>query len=257
VPRLDDQQLAIETARSTGARLLQMQVADLPRSPDELGRLGDSSAHRWITAQLSEQRPADVIFSEEAPDDGSRLTASRVWLVDPLDGTRDFSRRKGDWAVQIALWTRAARDISAAAVVIPVRGIELSGNALLSKDTGRYQGPANSPPRLVTSRTRASGRVLALAARTGSQIIGAGSVGVKVALVIRGEADAYAHAGGMHDWDSAAPLAVARAAGLHVSRFDGSPVIFNTPAAITDEVLVCRPELAGAFLAAWPETGPE
>ena len=246
-----DIDLAANVATSVGLRLLEMQETLSDCDPEELGHRGDLSAHELISSQLMMVHPNDVVLSEEGIDDGSRLFAPRVWLVDPLDGTRDFSLGRKQWAVQIAIWTKEARDITAAVVYIPAFQVLLK-----TKDAIRYKHSTNLPPSIAVSRTRAPSIVARLAQQTGSVIIGAGSVGFKVWLVICGRADAYVHAGSMHEWDTAAPVAVARAADLHVSRFDGTSIAFNTPSAITDQILVCRPEIADTFIRILGENCP-
>ncbi|MFS8097867.1 3'(2'),5'-bisphosphate nucleotidase CysQ [Lentzea alba] len=196
---------------------------------------GDRIAQDFIAAQLKEHRPDDAVLSEEAPDDLSRLTASRVWIIDPLDGSREYAEPgRTDWAVHVALWERQERErgeLTAGAVVLPAHR------------TGPPQPPGDRP-RIVVSRTRPPAFAQRVADALGGLLVPMGSAGAKAMAVVRGEADAYLHAGGMHEWDSAAPVFVARAAGLHASRVDGRPLAYNQRDPWLPDLLICRPELA-------------
>jgi 3'(2'), 5'-bisphosphate nucleotidase len=193
---------------------------------------------------LTERRPGDVVFSEEAVDDRRRLTAERVWIVDPLDGTREYGEApRPDWAVHVALW--ADGDLAAAAVALPALGA-----VLVTDPAPTVPAPAGGRPRIAVSRSRPPAVATTAAAALDAELVPMGSAGWKVTAVVRGEADAYVHAGGMYQWDSAAPVAVARAAGLTAVRLDGSPLVYNGPDAWLPDLLVCRPELAGRLLAA-------
>ena len=218
--------------------------ATYPDAPDLRAR-GDRAAHETIVALLARLRPEDAVLSEEAADDPVRLTADRVWIVDPLDGTREFGEAgRPDWAVHVALWQRG--DLTDAAVALPGLG------TVLTTDTVTPPPPATpgAAPRFAVSRTRATALVTAVAQDLGGELVPMGSAGFKAAAVVRGEVDAYVHTGGQYEWDSAAPVAVARAAGLHTSRVDGSPLAYNRPDPSLPDLVVCRPELAAAVLAA-------
>jgi 3'(2'), 5'-bisphosphate nucleotidase len=209
-----------------------------------LGDAGDAAAQEAVTAVLAARRPADAVLSEEAADDPARLSARRVWIVDPLDGTREY-REPGrpDWAVHVALWEDG--ELTAAAVALPALG-----TVLVTDPAPAVPAPATGPVRITVSRTRPPAQADAAAAALGAQLVPLGSAGFKIAAVLRGEADAYVHAGGMYQWDSAAPVAVARAAGLHTSRLDGSPLRYNGPDLALPDLLVCRAQLAETILTA-------
>jgi 3'(2'), 5'-bisphosphate nucleotidase len=200
-------------------------------------------AHDFLAAQLGTHRAADAVLSEEASDDPRRPTADRVWIIDPLDGTREFTEPgRADWAVHVALWQRGA--LTAGAVALPALGrtygTEAPEPAAPARD-GRI--------RIVVSRTRAPAFAERFAAAVDGDLVPMGSAGAKAVAVVRGEADAYLHAGGMREWDSAAPVAVAVANGLHASRVDGSPLVYNRPDPWLPDLLICRPDLADVLLA--------
>ncbi|MGR6966241.1 inositol monophosphatase family protein [Geodermatophilus sp. URMC 61] len=210
----------------------------------ELGDAGDAAAQAAITGVLTEQRPDDAVFSEEAVDDRRRLTADRVWIVDPLDGTREYGEApRPDWAVHVALW--AAGELTAAAVALPALR-----EVLVTDPPPVVSPPAHGRPRIAVSRTRPPEVAATAAAALDAELVPMGSAGWKVTAVVRGEADAYVHAGGMYQWDSAAPVAVAQAAGLTAVRLDGSPLRYNAPDPSLPDLLVCRPHLAERLLAA-------
>lgn len=191
---------------------------------------------------LAAERPDDAVLSEEGVDDPVRLSATRVWIVDPLDGTREFSETgRTDWAVHVALWESG--ELVAGAVALPAQGITLA--------TPTVPAPPAQPgsPRVVVSRTRPPAVALEVKDALGGTLVEMGSAGAKVASVVQGLSDVYVHAGGQYEWDSAAPVAVARAAGLHTSRIDGSPLIYNQRDSKLPDLIVCRPELADAVLA--------
>lgn len=189
------------------------------------------------------------MLSEEAADDPRRLSARRVWIVDPLDGTREYSELgRSDWAVHVALWSDGC--LVAGAVALPVPGLTLSTGTVEPVPERR-----SDRLRLVVSRTRPPEAALAVCERLGAGLVEMGSASAKVAAIVRGEADVYLHAGGQYEWDSAAPVAVARAAGLHASRLDGSELRYNRPNPLLPDLLVCRRELAAAVLAAIDDAG--
>jgi 3'(2'), 5'-bisphosphate nucleotidase len=239
---LDDHQLAAELARRAGDLLLDLRAAD-PSSPD-LGKEGDCRANELLLAGLALARPDDAVLSEEAADDARRLDHRRVWIIDPLDGTREFGEAgRTDWAVHVAL---AVDGIPVAgAVALPAQGIVLSTSPAPTLPEDRSAG---EPPRLVVSRTRPPAITEPLRAVLGAELVPMGSAGAKVAAVIQGLAEVYAHAGGQYEWDSAAPVAVAAAAGLHCSRLDGSPLRYNQPNPWMPDLLVTRSGLASEVL---------
>jgi 3'(2'), 5'-bisphosphate nucleotidase len=243
----DDHALAHDLAERAGRLLLDLRAQG--GDPDALKNAGDRSSHEFLMAELAKARPADAVLSEEGIDDKDRLTADRVWIVDPLDGTREFGEPpRTDWAVHVALWERsghagAAGELTAGAVALPAQGITLSTLNAAERPEG-----AQRPLRMVVSRTRASQLVKDVAAILNADLVPCGSAGAKAATVIQGENDVYLHSGGFYEWDTAAPAAVARAAGLHVSRIDGSDVAYNQDNPYLPDILVCRPAIAGLLL---------
>jgi 3'(2'), 5'-bisphosphate nucleotidase len=240
----DDHALASWLATVAGERLLEVRAEGLEGR--ELKDAGDRAAQDLLARLLSEHRPDDAVLSEEAleseADMDARLSARRVWIVDPLDGTREFSEPpRDDWAVHVALW--ADGDLVAGAVAQPALG-----------ETFNTGEPATVPPRtserprIAVSRSRPPAFVEALAEELEAELVPMGSAGVKVMSVVRDVADAYVHAGGQYQWDNAAPVAVARAAGLHCSRVDGSELVYNEGDPSLPDLVVCRPELAEPIL---------
>ncbi len=236
----DDVALARRIAEQAGTLLLRVRDTD---DPEPVGDRGDRAAHELIAASLSEHRPDDAVLSEEAVDDPARLDSRRVWIVDPLDGTREFAEvGRHDWAVHVALWEDG--DLVAGAVALPAVGTTLDSAAI---------GPTPPMPapgrvRVAVSRTRPPSIVDRLEDRMTIERVALGSAGYKVCAVMLGEADAYVHAGGQHEWDSAAPVVVARAAGLRTCRLDGSPLRYNRRDPSLPDLVVCRPELADDLL---------
>ncbi len=242
---LDDHALAAWTATEAGSLLLQVREQGLEGR--ELKNAGDLAAHELLMRLLAEHRPGDAVLSEEGKDDKVRLGADRVWIVDPLDGTREFSEPpRVDWAVHVALWERSnsgAGELVAGAVAQP--GLDTTWH------TGQppVVPPSSSDrPRLVVSRTRPPAFVKALAEEIDAELVPMGSAGAKAMSVIRDISDAYVHAGGQYEWDSAAPVAVARAAGLFTSRVDGSPLVYNQDDVLLPDLVICRPELSEQIL---------
>ena len=205
---------------------------------------GDAISHRFIAEQLRLHRPHDAVLDEEAAEDPRRFSADRVWIIDPLDGTREFGEPgRHDWAVHVALWDRDR--FAAGAVSLPAVDLVLSTDpAPKLPDSGR------SRPRIVTSRYRAPYAAVIVANALGCDAVRLGSAGAKAMAVVLGEADIYLHDGGMYQWDSAAPAGVALASGFHVSRLDGSPIVYNARDPWLPDFIVCRPELAEAVLKA-------
>ena len=244
----DDHALARELAAEAGQRLLELRARG--GEPDLLRKAGDRLSHEFLTAQLAARRPGDVVLSEEGADDPARRSAGRVWIVDPLDGTSEFGEPgRTDWAVHVALWERIGDgdgDLTAGAVALPAQGTVLSTAAPARPPDGERNGPV----RIVVSRSRAPRLVHDVSRLIGAELVPLGSAGAKVAVVVCGEADAYVHAGGFYEWDTAAPVAVARAAGFHASRIDGSPLAYNRAELRMPDILVCRPALAGELLQA-------
>jgi 3'(2'), 5'-bisphosphate nucleotidase len=244
-----DAQLASRLATAAGRRLLELRDSLDLIDPPEVRDAGDRAAQELLAAELAASRPDDAVLSEEAPDDAARLAADRVWIIDPLDGTREYAEGRHDWAVHVGLWARAGRDggeLVAGAVALPGIGVTLSADDPPADGT---TSGGHLLPRIAVSRTRAPALAHKAVAKLGGELVPMGSAGYKVAAVVRGEVDAYLHAGGQYEWDSAAPVAVAQAAGLHTSRLDGSPLRYNRPDPYLPDLLVCRPELADPLLA--------
>jgi 3'(2'), 5'-bisphosphate nucleotidase len=240
---MTDHEVAAQLATAAGRLLLDVRSELADATPAERKAAGDKRSHDFLMEALGQQRPGDAVLSEEGADNPVRLSADRVWIVDPLDGTREFSELdRDDWAVHVALWQSG--ELVAGAVALPAQGITLA--------TPTVDAPPTAPatPRIVVSRTRPPSIALAVRDALGGVLVEMGSAGAKVASVIRGLSDVYVHAGGQYEWDSAAPVAVARAAGLHTSRIDGSPLEYNRADPLLPDVVVCRPELAQAVLAA-------
>ncbi|HET6666179.1 MAG TPA: 3'(2'),5'-bisphosphate nucleotidase CysQ [Intrasporangium sp.] len=236
----DDHALATWLATVAGERLLEVRGEGLEGR--ELKDAGDRAAQEVLAGLLAEHRPDDAVLSEEAADDKARLEASRVWIIDPLDGTREFSEPpRDDWAVHVALWANGG--LVAGAVAQPALGETFN--------TGNppYVPPSTAPrPRIAVSRSRPPAFVEALARELDAELVPMGSAGVKVMSVVRDVADAYVHAGGQYEWDNAAPVAVARAAGLFCSRIDGAELRYNQEDVSLPDLIVCRPGLADPII---------
>ncbi len=245
----DDHVLAAWLAETAGRRLLE--VRDEGLTGRELKDAGDRAAHELLMALLADHRPGDAVLSEEGKDDKQRLEAERVWIVDPLDGTREFSEPpRDDWAVHVALWSRG--DLTAGAVAQPALG------ETFSTADPPYVPPSSSlRPRIAVSRTRPPAFVAALAEELDAELVPMGSAGVKAISVVRDISDAYVHAGGQYEWDNAAPVAVARAAGLYCSRVDGSTLRYNQDDVSLPDLIVCRVELADRIVAFVREHGTD
>ena len=238
----NDHEVAARLATEAGQLLLAVREELADATADDRKTAGDKRSHDYLMEALARERPDDAVLSEEGVDDPVRLSARRVWIVDPLDGTREFSELgREDWAVHVALWQSGA--LVAGAVALPAQGVTLA-----------TPDPAPPPvhsgePRIVVSRTRPPAVALQVRDQLNGTLVEMGSAGAKVAAVILGLADIYVHAGGQYEWDSAAPVAVARAAGLHTSRIDGSPLEYNRADPLLPDLVVCRPEYADAVLA--------
>jgi 3'(2'), 5'-bisphosphate nucleotidase len=231
---------AWELASAAGERLVVLRAGGLEGK--ELKAAGDRSSHEFLMTELRSRFPDDAVLSEEGADDHARLQQRRVWIVDPLDGTREFSEPpRDDWAVHVALALDGVAVVGA--VALPALGVTLATDA-------RPPMPprAERPPRILVSRTRPTEHARLLADRLDGELVPMGSAGAKAMAVVRGEADVYAHSGGQYEWDSAAPVAVAAAAGLHVSRLDGSALRYNRPDPYLPDLLVCQPDLADTVI---------
>jgi 3'(2'), 5'-bisphosphate nucleotidase len=243
----DDDRLAAELAEQAGKLLLDLRAAG--GDPGDLRKAGDRLSHEFLSAELDARRPGDAVLSEEGRDDRARLAADRVWIVDPLDGTREFGEAgRTDWAVHVALWERGA--LTAGAVALPAQGQVLATTAPPVRPPANGSPGPGRPLRVVVSRTRPPAFLERLSEEMSVTLVPLGSAGAKAAVVMRGEADAYIHAGGQYEWDSAAPAAVALAAGLHASRLDGSALRYNQPDPVLPDILMCPAGLAEPLLEA-------
>lgn len=262
----DDVQLAASLAEGAGRVLCelraQVDAGTFAGDAAELKDAGDAAAQACIAATLAASRPDDAILSEEAADDPRRLVADRVWIIDPLDGTREFAERlddgawRDDFAVHIALWQRG-RGVTDAAVGLPGRDRVLDTDGVANRDPAAAQAvlAGQRPLRLAASRTRPPAIVHRLANRADVDLVPMGSTGVKVLAVVDGTVDAYIHAGGQYEWDSAAPVAVAQAAGLIATRLDGSPLVYNQADPWCPDLVICDPALLPTLRAMVAEAG--
>jgi 3'(2'), 5'-bisphosphate nucleotidase len=237
----DDAELAARMAKAALDLLLRIRAEGLLEG-GALGDAADVAANRLILDAIRQHRPADGLLSEESPDDRARLEHRRVWIVDPLDGTREYVAGRDDWAVHIGLAVDGVAALGA--VATPRLGLFRSDQV-----EPATHDPAR-PPVMLVSRSRAPKQAALLASTIGAEIHPMGSAGAKAMAVVAGSADIYFHSGGQHEWDNCAPAAVAAAAGLHVSRCDGSALVYNRPSPFVHDLLICRPDLAAPVLAA-------
>jgi 3'(2'), 5'-bisphosphate nucleotidase len=236
---MNDTELAAHLADVAGKILIQVRASDV-LSLKALGKAGDATANQFLIHALLAQRPDDGLLSEESKDTEARLSKSRVWIIDPVDGTREYGEGRTDWAVHVALAIDGVPVIGA--VALP--GLDL----VLRTDQPLEVPPAPEKLRMVVSRTRPAAEAVAVAEALGAELIPMGSAGAKAMAVVRGEADIYLHTGGQYEWDSCAPAAVAAACGLHISRVDGSPLIYNQADVYMPDLLICRKEHAERVL---------
>jgi 3'(2'), 5'-bisphosphate nucleotidase len=236
---MNDHQLAAHLAEDAGRILLEVRKSQRYHGKD-LGRAGDQEANALLVSALRELRSSDGLLSEEEKDSPARLSNRRTWIIDPLDGTREYGEDRSDWAVHVALAIGGVPAIGA--VALPALGLVLRSDTPID---------VSAPPgklRMVVSRTRPAPEAVAVAQAIGADLIAMGSAGAKAMAVVRGEADIYLHSGGQYEWDSCAPVAVALAHGLHASRIDGSPLIYNQADTYMPDLLICRPEHTGLVL---------
>ncbi|MBC2670135.1 3'(2'),5'-bisphosphate nucleotidase CysQ [Novosphingobium piscinae] len=236
---MTDADLAAHLAEVAGRLLIEVRASGL-LSLKALGQAGDATANQFLCHALREQRPDDGLLSEEEKDNAERLARSRVWIVDPVDGTREYGEARTDWAVHVALAVDGVPVIGA--VALPGLGV------VLRSDRPAAVPPAPERLRMVVSRTRPAAEAVAVAERLGAELLPMGSAGAKAMAVVRGEADIYLHTGGQYEWDSCAPVAVALAHGLHCSRVDGSPLVYNQADTYMPDLLICRTEHAARVL---------
>jgi 3'(2'), 5'-bisphosphate nucleotidase len=230
---MSDADLAAHLADTAGKLLLQVHASGA-FSPKALGKAGDATASQFLVHAIREVRPEDGVLSEEMKCDGSRLTRRRVWIIDPVDGTREYGEARTDWAVHVALAIDGVAAIGA--VALPAAGV------VLRSDQPAPLPRAGAPLRMVVSRTRPAKEAVAVAEKLGAELVAMGSSGAKAMAIIRGEADIYLHSGGQYEWDSAAPVAVAQAHGLHCSRIDGSALRYNNEDVYLPDLLIGRKE---------------
>jgi len=234
-----DGELAAHLAETAGRILLEVRASGLFQGK-ALGKAGDHTANAFLCPAIHAQRPDDGLLSEERKDTPERLEKSRVWIVDPVDGTREYGEERTDWAVHVALTVDGLP--VAGAVALPGLGVVLRSDEIVEVP------PAPETLRMVVSRTRPAAEALAVAEALGAELVPMGSAGAKAMAVIRGEADIYLHSGGQYEWDSCAPVAVAAAHGLHCSRIDGTPLIYNQADIYLPDLLICRKEHATRIL---------
>lgn len=236
---MTDADLAARLALAAGRLLLQIRDADLlPRAA--LGKTGDQTVNQFLSHALHSLRGDDGLLSEETRCDGTRLAKSRVWIIDPVDGTAEYAEGRSDWAVHVGLAIDGVA--TTGAVALPAR------DRVFRSDTP-VPPTAPGPLRLTVSRSRPPREAVAVAEALDATLLPMGSAGAKAMAVVMGEADIYLHSGGQSEWDSCAPVAVAAASGLHCSRIDGSPLRYNRPDVALPDLLICRPELAPRILA--------
>jgi len=236
---MTDAELAAHLAEVAGRLLLEVRASGM--FPEKaLGKAGDQTANQFLCHALRSQRPDDGLLSEEEKDNSDRLAKRRVWIVDPVDGTREYGEERSDWAVHVGLSVDGTATVGA--VALPGLGV------VLRTDRPQPLPPANRPLRMLVSRTRPAREAVQVAERLGAELLPMGSAGAKAMAVVRGEADIYLHTGGQYEWDSCAPVAVAAAHGLFCSRIDGSPLRYNQPDVYLPDLIICRPELAEAVL---------
>ena len=243
---LSDAELAAHLAQVAGRILLEVRDSGV-FSAKALGKAGDQTANQFLVHALREARPDDGLLSEEEKDNAARLDKSRVWIVDPVDGTREYGEARADWAVHVGLAIDGKPMIGA--VTLP--GLDLSGSGagtVLRTDRPQALPPAPQKLRMVVSRTRPAREAVAVAEGLDAELVPMGSAGAKAMAVILGQADIYLHSGGQYEWDSMAPVAVAQAHGLHCSRIDGSPLVYNQQDVYLPDLLICRQEHAEMVL---------
>ncbi|WFL77654.1 3'(2'),5'-bisphosphate nucleotidase CysQ [Altererythrobacter arenosus] len=237
---MTDAELAAHLAETAGRILLDVRGSAMFEGK-ALGNAGDQTANQFLVHALRAQRPDDGLLSEESKDTRERLAKERVWIIDPVDGTREYGEARTDWAVHVGL--AIGGEAAVGAVALP------GCNAILRTDRPQAMPPAPDRLRMVVSRTRPAAEAVAVSQALGAELVEMGSAGAKAMAVIRGEADIYLHSGGQHEWDSCAPVAVARAHGLHCSRIDGSSLVYNQSDTFVPDLLICRREHAERVLA--------
>jgi 3'(2'), 5'-bisphosphate nucleotidase len=240
---MSDAELAAHLAACAGRLLIEVRASGMFEGK-ALGKAGDQVANQFLVHALGAARPDDGLLSEESKDTDERLAKSRVWIVDPVDGTREYGEERADWAVHVGLAVDGVAEIGA--VALP----GLDGGMVLRSDRPAPVTTHPGPPRLLVSRTRPAAEALAVARELGGELVEMGSAGAKAMAVVLGQAEIYLHSGGQFEWDSCAPVAVARAHGLHASRIDGRPLVYNQRDTYMPDLLICRREWAEPVLGA-------
>lgn len=236
-----DAQLAARLAEVAGDILLNVRASGMFEGKT-LGKAGDATANEFLCHAIRSARPQDGLLSEEEKDDTARCAKSRVWIIDPVDGTREYGEQRSDWAVHVGLAIDGVATVGA--VALP----GLGGGIVLRSDTINTVPDSPATPRFLVSRTRPASEATAVCHAMGGELVGMGSAGAKAMAIVRGEAEIYLHSGGQYEWDSCAPVAVASAHGLHCSRIDGSPIRYNQADTYLPDLLICRPEYADIVL---------
>ena len=232
---MTDAELAAQLAQAAGRILLEVRGSGLVEGK-ALGKAGDQTANQFLIHALAQQRPDDGLLSEESKDTEERLGKDRVWIIDPVDGTREYGEERSDWAVHVGLAVDGVATVGA--VALP----GLDGGTVLRSDVPQLLPPMAGVPRMLVSRTRPAAEAVAVAEQLRAELVPMGSAGAKAMAVVRGEAEIYLHSGGQYEWDNCAPVAVAEAHGLHCSRIDGSPLRYNRADTYLPDLLICRPE---------------
>ena len=246
---LSDAELAAHLAACAGRILIEVRASGLFEGK-ALGIAGDQVANQFLVHALRTARPDDGLLSEECKDTEERLGKSRVWIVDPVDGTREYGEERVDWAVHVGLAIDGVAEVGAVALPGLDHGI------VLRSDRRTPIASRAGPPRMLVSRTRPAAEALAVADALGAELVPLGSAGAKAMAVVRGEAEIYLHSGGQYEWDSCAPVAVARAQGFHASRIDGNPLVYNQRDTYMPDLLICRPEWTEPVLEALRAMSP-
>lgn len=254
---MDDAQLSAHLAYHAGRILLAVRTSGV-FPPQALGVAGDQTANQFLCHAIRTLRPDDGLLSEEnwageSRDIAERLGKSRVWIIDPVDGSREYGEERPDWAVHVGLAIDGAPVIGA--VALPGFGSGTGNGLVLRTDEPRPVPPPPPRLRLVVSRTRPAHEAVRIAEKLGAELVPMGSAGAKAMAVVRGEADIYLHSGGQYEWDSCAPAAVALAHGLHASRIDGSALLYNQPGAWLPDIVICHKHIAPQILALLKESG--
>ncbi|WP_039395224.1 3'(2'),5'-bisphosphate nucleotidase CysQ [Novosphingobium sp. MBES04] len=236
---MTDGDLAAHLANVAGKILIEVRESGMFEGKS-LGKAGDQTANQFLVHALREQRAEDGLLSEEEKDNAERLAKERVWIVDPVDGTREYGEARADWAVHVGMAVNGVPTLGA--VALP------GADMVLRSDQPGEIPAAPEKLRMVVSRTRPAKEATGVCEAIGGELVPMGSAGAKAMAILRGEADIYLHSGGQYEWDSCAPAAVALGWGLHASRIDGSPLVYNQEDVYMPDLLICRKEHAEMVL---------